>query len=214
MLSTAGLQPPAGSLSVSDRSARAPLGETDEELRLRDRSDHESKWPSNARFLPSSHPFVHTSATELSVMWRAGGVGVEDGWGTGRRVSAPTGPAGPSRPDPDSLCRKRIDGAGDQHEPGQEQLVLSPGHSGGHERTLEPAVPARVTRDVEPPTQELPGRESHDPTGPRPTPASPAPELPPVCGKRAGEAECRVRGQGYQIFFSFPLLGFLFFLYC
>lgn len=59
-------------------------------------------------------------------------------------------------------------------------------------------------------TQELPGRESHDPTGPRPTPASPAPELPPVCGRGAGEAECRVP-VGHQIFFSFPLLGFFFF---
>lgn len=93
---------------------------------------------------------------------------VADGQGTGRRVSAPTGPAGPSRPDPDSLCRKRVDGAGDQHEPGQEQLVLSPGHSGGHERPLELAAPTRVTRDEVSPTQELPGRESHDPHWPRP----------------------------------------------
>lgn len=83
-------------------------------------------------------------------------------------MSAPTGPAGPSRPDPDSLCRKRVDGAGDQHEPGQEQLVLCPGHSGGHRRPPKPAIPTRVTRDVVSSTQELPGRESHDPAGPAP----------------------------------------------
>lgn len=41
-------------------------------------------------------------------------------------------PADPARPrsgaGPDSLGRQRIDGTGDEHEPGQEQLVLGPGH--------------------------------------------------------------------------------------
>lgn len=37
----------------------------------------------------------------------------------------------PIRPGPDSLCRERVDGAGDKHEPSQEQLVLGPGHGGG-----------------------------------------------------------------------------------
>lgn len=85
------------------------------------------------------------------------GWGVADGQGTGLWVFAPNGPAGPSRPDPDSLCRKRVDGAGDQHEPSQEQLVLGPGHSGRHGRTLEPADPTRVTRDVASPYSRASG---------------------------------------------------------
>lgn len=36
----------------------------------------------------------------------------------------------PFLPGPDSLGRERVDGASDEHEPGQEQLVLGPGHGG------------------------------------------------------------------------------------
>lgn len=56
----------------------------------------------------------------------------------------------PSRPGPDSLCRERVDGAGDEHEPGQEQLVLGPGHSGGCRERETGARPPRSLEVVAP----------------------------------------------------------------
>lgn len=51
-----------------------------------------------------------------------------------------------------SLCRERVDGAGDEHEPGQEQLVLGPGHGGGGGERDTAGTPATstVTRNYSP----------------------------------------------------------------